>query len=105
MKAIDKLQSLYPESNRRTLVENDVVHIDLQGKFPKDNKRYANIQVQLNSQKCKNIHGKKTSTIAIVCVEIDYQTCKELIGIQYVKDALKKSLNSEQEEYWLTRRI
>ena len=85
-KAIGHLNNTH--NNIRTLHKCDKVRVDLQGFFNHENRRYLNIQVQLNKKR----NGEST-TIATALIETNSKG-DILFPIRYIRDALVKSLRS-----------
>lgn len=93
--AISDLITLKTSQQIAKLVTRQHVRIDLQGKFNRYNKRWANIQLQVN-----NINSP--STIAVASIEIKSCNDEEIFLIRYVRDCLLKSLLSKKH-CWLQK--
>lgn len=83
---IRQLQAI-TRTNTGTLLSNNVVHIDVQGRVNRGNRRYLNIQVQLSVPR----RPGRSTTIATALVQTD-NNYNALFPMRYVRDALVRSL-------------
>lgn len=92
--AIARLENIGTRSD--TMVTEGSVRIDLQSLFNRNDRRYANIQIQINRPRTG---ASDSTTIATALVEIGVN-----MPIRYVRDALIRSLTDCQpRQCWLER--
>ena len=77
--------------SRRNLVEMDQVRIDMEISHKRKGRRYANVQVQLNTHKRD---ASDRTTIAIVLIETNEKN-KICFSLQRIKEALLLSLKDK----------
>ena len=76
-----------------TLVENEALRIDLQGRFNEGSHRYINLQIQQNRLR----KGSSDSTsIAAAIIQADCKNGELEIPLKYIKDCLFRSLGDKE---------
>lgn len=87
-----KLGPIENGTKQRTIAEGDSMRIDIQRYFKRGDRKYANIQIQLNQARPKFRGGVGSTTIAGACVQVKMNDQAVCIRARYVRHALNRSL-------------